>query len=341
MTSKEIVQRTIGFRDPPRIPVAIGNMELPDDPDLSGAPCLRAWQETEPDDLVTITYAAADGGPVSKVVDERARIKIDEWGVKWIAGLAVEPPLASWDAWPAYCFPDPLARARFDGVRQAIETHEDKYVMGLVWNSTFERMWMLRGFENLLMDPVEHPALFCELRDRYLEFNLAILDQWLSTPVDAIYFGDDLGTQNGLIMSPATWRRHYRPMVEQLFGRTRAAGKDVSFHSCGDITEILPDLVDCGMNILNPVQPHAMNVRTVLQQFGADLVIWGATDLQHLIAHGTPQEVENEIKEIVSLCWRGGGYIGGTAQGCPPGTPIENIEAFYRAFGRIAGIEGV
>ena len=338
MTPKEIVKRTIRRQGPPRIPVAIGNMELPDNPDLSDAPCLRAWEQNHPDDLVTISYAAADGGPISKVIDAEKHVKFDEWQVKWVAGLAVEPPLDTWDKWDAYPFPDPNAPARFDKVPEALQANKDRYVMGLVWNTTFERMWMLRGFENLLLDPYENTREFFELRDKYLQFNLTILDRWLATEIDAIYFGDDLGTQNGLIMSPQTWREHYRPMVEQLFGRTRAAGKDVSFHSCGDIMDILPDLVDCGMNILNPIQPHAMDVREVLRQFGSDLVIWGATDLQNLIAHGSPQDVETEIEQVVDLCWRDGGYIGGTAQGCPPGTPIVNIEAFYRAFSRVAGL---
>ena len=338
MTSKEIVRRTIEFDNPPRIPVAIGNMELPNNPDLSNAPLLIAWQEKCLDDIVTVPYAAADGGPISKEVEGQKLTKLDEWGVKWVAGHAEKPPIDTWDKWNTYPFPDPHAPARFAKVKEIIKAKKDRYLMGLIWNSTFERMWTLRGFENLLIDPYINRKLFLELRDKYLEFNLAILDKWIQTEVDAIYFGDDLGTQKHLVMSPEMWRKYYLPMYRELFGRAHAAGKAVLFHRGGDIMEILADLVHCGMDVINPVQANAMDVRVVLKEFGKDIVIWGATDLQDLIVHGTPETIEREIEKVTSLCWRGGGYIGGTAQGCPPGTPIANIEAFYRAFIRLSGV---
>ena len=335
MTSKEIARAAIAFRNPPRIPVAIYNMELPDAPDLSDAPCLRKWQEHQLDDITTISFCAADGGPISKPVEGEPHTKFDEWGVKWIEGQAVDPPLDTWDKWESYPFPDPHAAGRFATVDEQIRINKDIYITGLIWNTTFERLWFLRGMENLLLDPYDNPRQFGQLCDKYLQFNLAVLDRWLHTDVDAIYYGDDLGTQTGLLMSPETWRRYYRPMVRELFGRTRSAGKDVFFHSCGNITSILGDLIDCGMNVVNPLQPHAMDVGGVVKEFGKDLVIWGGTDLQHLIANGTPEQIEREIEQVADLCWRGGGYIGGTAQGCPPGTPIANMEAFYRAFSRL------
>jgi len=348
MTSKEIVRRTIEFQDPPRVPLVFWSLILDENVNLSDTPLLsRFFERVRRDDRTSklvyagndirlLQYAAADGGPTT--ADAKDGTMVDEWGVKWRDAFPVVHPLDSWDKWPEYRFPDAHAPGRFAGIHKAIAASQDLYLLGLVWNTTFERMWMLRGLENLLTDPFENPRLFFELRDRYLEFNLAVLNKWLQTEVDAIYFGDDVGTQQGLVMSPDMWRRLYLPMYRDLFGRTRAAGKHVFFHSCGHITEIVGDLVDCGLNVLNPVQPNAMDVGPVLKDYGKDLTIWGATDLQERLTFGTPAEIESEIEETASLCWQRGGYIGGTAQGNPPGVPIANLEAFVRAFMRVGGI---
>ncbi|MDP7396285.1 MAG: uroporphyrinogen decarboxylase family protein [Lentisphaeria bacterium] len=333
MTPREIVIRTIEFRDPPRIPLAFWNFEI-GDADLSHTPVLADAVQGAFDDIHCVSYAAADGGPITRNIEGRGRV--DEWGVTWIEGRAANPPIETWDEWKSYPFPDAHAPSRFAGVDASINANRQLYLLGLIWNTTFERMWMLRGFENLLVDPYENRRMFFELRDRYLEFSLAILDRWLETEVDSIYYGDDLGTQIGLVMSPEMWRQLYLPMYRELFGRARAAGKHVFFHSCGDVTPIIPDMLDCGLNVLNPVQPQAMDVRAILREFGKDLVVWGATDLQNLLSRGTPGDIEKEIEDVVSLCWRSGGYIGGTAQGSAPGTPLANIETFCRTFTRLS-----
>lgn len=342
MTSKDIVKRAIEFNDPTRMPICIWNMDtwnqgLCEVPDMSNAPVLAQWMENPQDDIVCIDYLSADGEAKKKAVGQTRNVKIDEFGVLWTDGNAGKAPIDTWDKWNTYNFPDLKASSRFSKVDEQIKASKDKYILGLVWNTTYEGMWMLRGFENLLMDPIEHPKMFFELRDRYLEFQCSILDSWLKTDIDAVYFGDDLGTQTGLLMSPDMWRRYYKPMIKTLFSKTREAGKCVFFHSCGNITQILPDLVDCGMNVLNPVQPNTMDVQAVLEEFGNNLTIWGATDLQHIINFGNPEDIERDIKKTVTTCWRNGGYIGGTAQGCAPDTPVENIEAFYRAFSTLSG----
>ena len=341
--SKEIVKKTIEFQDPCRMPFAFWCLIVDGHSASSDTPLLNRFQDSpgcgllcDLDDIKVIEYGTASGQP--ERVPASDGTEVDEWGVKWKNRIVVEHPLASWDQWERYSFPDALSAERFVGVDELIRANKDKYLLGMVWNSTFERMWMLRGMENLLLDSYLYPKPFFELRDKYLEFNLTILDRWLETEVDGIYFGDDLGTQKGLLMSPKMWRELYLPMYQKLFSRTRAAGKHVFFHSCGDITDILADMVDCGLNVLNPVQPNVMDVSFVLKEFGKDLVLWGATDMQENIPFGTPAEIEAEIKRTVQLCWRKGGYIGGTAQGCPPGVPHINIEAFMRAFLAEAGV---
>ena len=342
--SKTLVRQTIEFQGPHRIPFAFWSLLIDRNTDLSDTPLLNRFHDSRKgkvvcdlDDIKLLDYQAATSRPAKHHAHDGT--EVDEWGVKWTNRTVVQHPLPTWDKWEHYPFPDPLAAERFADVDELIKANRNKYLLGLVWNTTFERMWMLRGMENLLQDPYIYPKPFFELRDKYLEFNLAILNRWLRTEVDAIYFGDDLGTQNGLIMSPEMWRKLYLPMYRELFSKARAAGKHVFFHSCGNITDIIADLIDCGLNVLNPIQPRAMDAGFVLKEFGKDLVLWGATDMQETITFGTPTAIEAEIARTVQLCHRQGGYIGGTAQGSPPGTPNANLEAFMRAFLDVAGIE--
>ena len=342
--SKELVKKAIEFQNPDRIPLTFWSLLIDGNTDSPDTPLVNRFKDHSRgkvvfglDDIKLLDYAPPSGQPARDDMPDGT--EVDEWGVKWKNRAVVEHPLPTWEEWEHYSFPDALAEGRFVDIDELVKANNGKYLLGLVWNTTFERMWMLRGMENLLLDPHLYPQPFFELRDKYLEFNLTILDGWLGTDVDGIYFGDDLGTQKGLIMSPKMWRELYLPMYRELFGRARAAGRHVFFHSCGNVTDIIADMVDCGLNVLNPVQPHAMDVRSVLKEFGKDLVLWGATDMQETITFGTPAEIEAEIETTVKLCQRQGGYIGGTAQGSPPGTPVANLEAFMRAFLAAAGFE--
>ena len=129
-----------------------------------------------------------------------------------------------------------------------------------MWFTLFERLWMLRGFDHMLMDPYLEGASFGRLRDRVVEYNLAIIDQWTARGVDAVHFSDDWGSQRTTLMNPDDWRRFYRPAYEAMFGGVRSGGAHVWMHLCGNITAILGDLIDAGLNVLNPVQPQAMDV---------------------------------------------------------------------------------
>ena len=185
----------------------------------------------------------------------------------------------------------------------------------------------------MLMDPYLNERQFCRLRDRIVEYNLAMIGQWLERPVNAVFFSDDWGSQRGLLVNPDDWRRYYKPSYKRMFDRVHSGGAHVWMHLCGDVTAILPDLIDIGLNVLNPVQPQAIDVRQLSREFGGKVCFNGGVDVQGALVHGTPDDVKREVHERVELFGRfNGGYIGGTSHSVMPETPLDNVIALYEAF---------
>lgn len=262
----------------------------------------------------------------------------DEWGTGWGDdghGAKTEsyPLIDGYDGLADYPFPDPHLAGRFDAADRRLQDRAGQYARATVWFTLFERLWMLRGFENMLVDPYANEREFCGLRDRVIEYNLAIIDQWIERGVSAVFFSDDWGSQKGLLMNPADWRRLYLPSYRRMFERVRSGGAHVWMHLCGDVTAILPDLLDIGLNVLNPVQPQAMDVRQLSREYGGKLCFNGGVDVQGTLIRGTVDEVRREVHQLVDLFGRfGGGYIGETSHSVMPETPLDNVIAMLEAF---------
>ncbi|MBN1863475.1 MAG: hypothetical protein JW808_01100, partial [Victivallales bacterium] len=262
----------------------------------------------------------------------------DQWGTGWEddghgAKTEYYPLESGYEALARYPFPDPQRAARFAAADERLKQRGDRYVQAVVWLTLFERLWMLRGFDNMLMDPYTDEANFSRLRDRVVDYNLAIIDQWTARGVDAVFFSDDWGCQRSLLMNPDDWRRFYRPAYRRMFERVRSGGAHVWMHLCGNITSILPDLIDIGLNVLNPVQPQAMDVRQLSQEFGGKVCFYGGVDVQGTLVRGTPEDVKREVRELITLFGKfDGGYIGGTSHTVMPETPLNNVIAMFEAF---------
>lgn len=261
----------------------------------------------------------------------------DEWGVGWMDdGHGARPEIHPLESGYALAtgspIPEPDVPGRFDGAERVLAGCGDRYRLARVWFTLFERLWMLRGFENVLVDPLMHRREFERLRDRVVEFDLALVDRWLERGVHGVFFSDDWGTQRGLLVDPDHWRRFYRPSYELLFDRVRRGGAHVWMHLCGDVAAILPDLVDLGLNVLNPVQPRAMDVRRLARDFGGRICFYGGIDVQGTLIFGSPEEVRAEVRTLIDLFGAfGGGYIAGTSHTVMPETPLDNVVALYEA----------
>ncbi len=213
----------------------------------------------------------------------------------------------------------------YDDIARLRET-TDCFILALFWASLFEKAWILRGMENLMMDMILHPD-YCEaLFDRIVEADLMMLEMMLSADVDGVLLGSDWGGQAALLMNPEQWRCYFGPRQARMFHRIHKAGKYTFLHSCGNIFSILPDVVKMDVQVLNPVQP-VMDVEQVKAQFGDALCLWGGISTQRTLPYGSPREVRAETRSVAQILGKGGGYILAPGQDIQEDVPVENCLA--------------
>ncbi len=268
-----------------------------------------------------------------KTVDLGPRKFRDAFGATWELkpgediGTVIEHPLKE-PTLQGYDFPDAAKIWELDEVPAFLERNSDKFIVGAIGFSLYERAWIMRGIEPVLMDFMENPSFVEELFDRITEFNLAIVTCMCRFPVDAFHFGDDWGQQKGLIINPKLWRKIFKQRLRRLYDAVHLAGLPVSIHSCGDITAILPDLIEIGVNMVTPLQAEALDFNFLKREYGKELTFWGGVSTQRTLPHGTPADVRAEIRDRIRVLGKGGGYILAPSHELQGDVPLENMLAF-------------
>ncbi len=243
-------------------------------------------------------------------------------------------PLAEKPDLDAYPWPDPHAPGLMDDARRVISAQGAEYFIAPnLGFALFERAWSLRGFEQFLTDMALDPAYAAELLDRIVAIQLVLIDRFLALGVDGGYFGDDYGAQKGLLFSPAAWRRLIKPRLAQLFAPFRERGLPVLMHSDGQIQAILPDLVEIGLTVLNPVQPEVLDHRQLRGQFAGKLAFYGGVSTQTVLPHGKPADVRAAVRQCVNdLAPDCTGLMLAPSHRMMSDIPLENVEAMLTAF---------
>lgn len=290
----------------------------------------------------TITEAIRDG--------KRWYDLVDEFGVRWSmpadGGLYMDithHPLANATIKDLEDYPFPRGDdpSRFVGLRErALQLRQETpyAVVSGISGVVYETCWYMRGLERWFMDMIEQPE-FCEaLLDRTLRFWLdwfrLFLDE-VGDLVDVIMIGDDLAGQDGPLFRPEFYRRVVKPRQKALvqFIRSRTKAK-IWYHTCGACATYIPDLLDNGIDILNPVQISArgMDPQTLKSKYGDRLVFWGgAIDAQHVLPYATPEEIREHVRQNLEIWKPGGGYVFNNVHNIQAGVPPENIVALYEA----------
>lgn len=279
---------------------------------------------------------------------------IDEWGIEW--WMPVEGgfyydmrrhPLADIDTVAGLeksKWPDPVHPARFKGLAERADVlmnqRQVAYVLGRNAPGVWEISLWMRGFENFFCDMVERPAFaealmdkICEIKMRYWARALEVL----GPNVMMISEADDLASQSKCLCSPAMYRRFIKPRHTRLFAFIKKHAKvpvKIFYHSCGAVAPLIPDLIESGIDILNPVQVSAagMDTRELKQRFGQDLTFYGGgVDTQRVLPRGTPQEVKDEVRRRIDDLAPGGGFIFNTVHNIQADVPPENIVAMWEA----------
>lgn len=218
-------------------------------------------------------------------------------------------------------------QAYFDRAKYIAEKYET-FNTALIWGSHWEKAYFTRGIENFLADLAAFPEFSQELLTFIINLNMEVLPKIAACPhVDGILLGSDWGTQNDLIMSPVTWREMIKPGEKREYELLRSYDKKVMVHSCGQILRVMPDLVELGVDILNPVQPECMDLKFLKETYGDNITFWGGISTQRTLPQGTPDDVRRETRKVIELMSRNGGYITCSSQEIQTDVPYENLKA--------------
>ena len=271
---------------------------------------------------------------------------IDEWGVTLkrpqngfyydYVGYPIKEPTK--DALRRHPWPDPEDPSRYEGLREVARGLYNKgFALGSYLKGSFETTWGLRGFEVALMDIALNPIFFHELLDRVADILARMVERFLDEVGEYLQFfciTCDLGTQQSLIISPSNYRSFVRPYEKRIFDIIWKKSKaKVAQHSCGAIFKLIPDLIETGVEILNPIQTNArgMDTKLLKREFGRDLVFWGGLDAQKILPQETPSEVEKEVRRVIGDLSSGGGFLFAPTHDIQTFTPPENVITLYES----------
>jgi uroporphyrinogen decarboxylase len=333
LTSRDLIVEQINHRDTDPIPVTIS---------LESALAARIdeyygspeWRHRICNDIVVVW--PLDASKYEQVDDKHHK---DAFGNLWRTDLLprhLEEPALSSPTLEGYDWP--ASETFFDQDRYAhaehvCATHRDKFIAANIGWGLFERTWTLRGFTNVLMDAIAEPDFYEELLDRIVDMQLDFIAKSATLDIDGIMFSDDWGDQRGVILGPERWRRLIKPRIARLYDAVHERGLYTLSHCCGNVADIIPDLIEVGLDVLESVQPEAMDPYEVKRRFGKHITFWGGLGSQSTLAFGKPAAIRAEIKRLSVEMSRGGGYILAPAKALMNGMPLENaiaaIDAFY------------
>ncbi len=371
LTSRQRVLTALDHREPDRVPIDFGggtsttlvveaydNLKRHLDLDLGETRTLsKIYRSARLDEVVmqrlsSDCYPLRGRGPANWTPPPtEPGTFVDFWGVKWrqiyyrdnaFYWEVAKAPLAeaTVDDLDRYPWPDTddpgfvagladEARALHEGTDYAIEASCGFY-------SFFETAYALRGYEQIFMDFIQNPEFVSALFDKLLEINLAGTRRFLDAAgayVDVFRTGDDLAAQNGLLMSPAMYRRFIKPVQEKYFAFVKAhTDARIFYHSDGNVEPLLDDLIEIGIDAINPVQPSALgDLNAIKARFGDRVTFWGAIDTHRVLPYGTAAEVAEEVRQRIRELGAGGGYVLSSVHSILVDVPPENVLAMADA----------
>ena len=349
MTSRERTLAALGRRRPDRLP-----RELKLTP-----PLLEDFQKRtgadDPTEYFSVDVRDVFFAPPTSQADFRAYYpeglprfwnppgwEVGEWGVGVTGGsmyhfIHLEHPmksLTSVEELDRYPFPDLTPPARHRHLESEVRALHDRglFVIGFMEWTVFEIAWHLRGMTELFVDMSFNPAFAERLLDRITAIRAFEARRFAEAGVDMIKIGDDVGTQKAMLMSPAMYREWFKPRHAAVIRAAREVRPDlpVCYHSDGNCWDVIPDLIDIGVTVLNPVQPECLDLGAVKKSFGDRLVFWGGIGTQTTMPFASPDEVYRTVQRTIDVLGPTG-YLPCPTHVLEPEVPWENILAFIRA----------
>ncbi len=261
----------------------------------------------------------------------------DEFGVKYRVGATgdfyhiVEHPMQYLESIDEYEFPDINAPGRFEEADKSVKIYGDEFATnGIISSVLFTYAWFLRGYRTFIRDLYGNPGFVNKLLDKLLAFRIEQVKRLVELGIDIIGFADDIGVQKGMMINPTIWRNFFKPRMEKLIREAKKRGQVyVFYHSDGNIESVIPDLIEIGVDILNPIQPECMNPAEIKIRYGKKLTLHGTISLQETLPFGTVDDVRREVIERIKTCGYGGGFVLAPANMITPDISMKNILAVY------------
>jgi uroporphyrinogen decarboxylase len=234
-----------------------------------------------------------------------------------------------------YSFPDLSTDKHLGHINHWASENEERFRIVNLVEMFSERTWLLRGFEDSMTDYCLNRPFMEELLDSLMEVCLRTIEaivQQQGNRIDAVGMSDDAGSEKSMLLGPDLWRQMIKPRLARIYGRIKRAEKKCYFHSCGYIRPIIPDLIDIGIDMIQPLQPESMDIFEIKREFGKDLCLVGGVSTQKTLPFGTPQDVIREVDQCLAIMAKGGGYILAPAKPILQGVPVENAAALIERF---------
>jgi len=273
--------------------------------------------------------------------DDERTVKFDWWGAGFDTGeegyfVRVSPLQENPDL-DAYAWPDPGAPSLLDDAAHIVAVDGGQHFLmpNFGW-SLFERAWAMRGMVEFFMDMAGNPGYAGALLDRIADIQVALIKRFIALGVDGGYFGDDYGGQVNMLLSPQMWRKLIKPRLARLFAPFRAAGLPILMHSDGHIEPILPELVEIGLTVYNPVQPEVCDFGWLRKTFGTQLAYYGGVSTQTTLPFGTPGDVRAAVAKVLQeLAPDATGLILAPSHRMMSDIPMTNVEALLASFAEL------